>query len=1076
MHEKIKNAAKCAPILIKLTQQLRLIVCLTILGMSSLLAVSGFAQTTRTISGKITDSSNAPLIGVSIVVKGTTTGIISNIDGNYTLAVPTDAKILKFSFIGMIAQEIVLGNTPTINVILADKSIGMDEVVVIGYGTQKKVNLTGSIGTVNAKDLEARPVQNTVQALQGLVPGLNISATGNGGELNSSKTINIRGTGTIGQGSTGSPLILIDGMEGDPNSINPQDIENISVLKDAAASSIYGSRAPFGVILITTKKGKEGKTQVNYNNSFRMSTPILIPDMMDSYSFVNYFNDASINGGGGAVFSDHVVERVLAYQKGELAANDVVEPGSGGKWNYDFTNGNVDWYDEYYKKLSPSQEHSISISGGTKKFNYFLSGNFLDQSGLMRYGEDTFNRYATTVKVNSELSKYVSFGYTARYTLNEYSRATYMSDGFYDNVARRARPIRPINDPNGLLMSDGNYIDALENGGRRDQKQDWNVQQAKLTITPIKDWTIIGEMNYRTNTDFTHEVGLKSYAYFADGINKYQATTSMGNEYVYEYSNKSNFYSPNLYSTYSKSFGKHNLKVLGGFQAELYKTNNMSISRNDLISTSMAVINLTTNASPKVNGEYQNWATSGFFGRLNYDYEGRYLLEANLRYDGTSRYREDLRWNYFPSFSAGWNLARENFWEPMADVVGTLKLRASYGELGNQNTDVWYPTYLTIPTGTANGNWIVNGTQPNTSSAPGLITTSLKWETVRTMNFGVDAGALNNRLTGSFDYYKRYTDDMMGYAPTLPATLGTGVPRINNTNLITQGLELSLAWRDQIKDFSYGVSLNIADSKTKITKFNNETSDLSKYLSGHATNEIWGYSTIGIAKSQEEMDAHLAPLTNGGQNALGNRWGAGDIMYEDVNGDGKISSGANTLTDHGDLKVIGNSSPRYSFSFDVDMAWKGFDVRMFWQGILKRDFFPGGLTFWGATGGGQWWSTAFTEHLDYFRTEDNVLGANLDAYYPRPVFGDKNQKTQTGYMQDASYARLKNLQLGYTLPVSLTEKVHIQKLRVFVSGENLLTITQLAKSLDPESVGIGKQGGTVYPMSKVFAAGLSINF
>lgn len=1041
---------------------------------------ASFAQQVN-VRGVVSDASG-PLPGVSIKVEGTNSGAVTNGSGSFTLQANSTAS-LSFTFVGYKTQRVTLNarnrsasGDHVLNVTLLSDETALDEVVVVGFGTQKKVNLTGAVGTVDAKALESRPVQNAVQALQGLVPGLNISASGNGGELNSGKSINIRGTGTIGAGSKGDPLVLIDGMEGDLTALNPQDIESISVLKDAASSSIYGSRAPFGVILVTTKKGSSGAAKINYNTSFRNSSPVLLPDMMDSYSFVNYFNDASRNGGGGAVFDDKVVDRVLKYQNGELAANDVVELGSGGKWNYDFTNADVDWYSEYYGNKPLSQEHSLSINGGSDKWQYYASANYLDQEGLMRYGRDEFNRYTLTAKISGELSRFVRVNYSSRFVRQDYSRATYMSDGFYDNVARRARPIRPKYDPNGILMADVNYIDALENGGRRSEQQDWLYQQVRTTITPIKSWNIIAELNYRINPYYIHEYGFKSLAYMADGIGTYTATTSIGNEYVYDKAYRSNFFNPNIYTDFTHSVGKNNFKVLLGYQSELSKYNDLTASRNDLITHEVPVLSQTTSATPTISGQFQNWSTTGFFGRLNYDLDGRYLLEANLRYDGTSRYRKDMRWNWFPSFSAGWNIARESFWEPIANKVGTFKFRGSYGELGNQNTDVWYPTYVSIPTGTSNGSWLVNGVRPNTAGAPGLISSALTWETIRSWNGGVDIGAFNDRLTATFDIYRRYTDNMMGPAPSLPATLGTSVPNTNNTDLRTNGWELSLGWRDRVSSFAYGVRLNLADTRTVVTKYPNETNSLNTYLPGYYTNEIWGFQTIDIARSQEEMDAHLASLPNGGQNALGSRWGAGDIMYADLNGDGKISEGSRTVSDPGDLQIIGNSTPRYTFGLDLDASWKGFDFRMFWQGVAKRDFFPSGLTYWGTTSAGQFWSTAFTEHLDYFRLEDNLLGPNLDAFYPRPLFGDKNQRAQTRYMQNAAYARLKNLQLGYTLPASVTKNIRISNLRVYVSGENLVTITKLAKSLDPESAGIGRQGGTVYPLMKVVSAGLSLNF
>ncbi len=763
--------------------------------------------------------------------------------------------------------------------------------------------------------------------------------------------------------------------------------------------------------------------------------------------------------------------------EGKLDPKDVVLKRADGKWDYDYTNANVDWMQQYYRDWAPTQEHTLSLSGGSDKWSYYVSGNYLTQEGLMRYGTDTYDRYTTTAKLSGDISSSVNLQYTNRFVRTAYGRPTSMTEGFYDNVMRRARPNRAITDPNGKYMSDINYIDALQNGGRRKEENDFQTQQLKLTITPVKDVKIITELNYRTQTEFTHEDAFKNYSYLADGVTPYLALTSVANDYVYEYARKSYFFNPNIYGEITKSLDKHNFKVMAGFQSEWNKYRDLSASRKDLFSKDLPVIDLTSNLTPTVTGQVQEWATSGIFGRLNYDYDGKYLLEANLRYDGTSRFREDKRWNVFPSVSLGWNVANENFWEPIAKTVNTLKLRASYGILGNQNTNGWYPTYQTISTGIANGMWLVDGVKPNIASAPGLVSSSLTWEKIRSWNFGIDLGAFKNRLTGSFDSFIRFTDNGVGPGISLPATLGTSVPRVNNVDIKTSGFELSIGWRDKIGQVKYGARLNLSDSKTKVMSFPNETGNLDSYISGRYTNEIWGFQTIGIAKSVDEMTSHLATLTAGGQAALGSNWSAGDIMYADTNGDKKISKGANTIYDHGDLEVIGNSTPRYAIGLDFDVEWKGFDMRMFWQGILKRDYAPSGMVFWGTNSSGEWWSTALKEHLDYFRLDPNdPLGQNLDSYYPRPIFGGKNQNAQTQYLLDASYLRLKNIQFGYTLPGSLTQKVKIAKLRVFISGENLLTLTKLNDTLDPESIGIGRQGGTVYPLSTVYSCGLSANF
>lgn len=1032
------------------------------------------------VTGKVTDTKGEPLPGVSVLIKGTTTGTITDVEGKYSVEVGGSDAVLIFSFIGFKNQEVLVAQQTQINVVLEDETFGMEEVVIVGFAVQNKVNLTGSVGVAKAEDLEARPVANAVQALQGLVAGLNITTSGNAGELNSKKSINIRGTATIGEGSKGDPLVLIDGMEGDINSINPQDIESISVLKDAASSSIYGSRAPFGVILITTKSGKEGKTTINYNNSFRYNTPVMLPRMQNSWEFVNFFDDANFNSSNTHLYNDSFKQRVKDYYDGVLEPNDVALAASSGKWDYDYTNANVNWLKEYYKKWSPSQEHNISISGGAPKLTYYISSNILTQDGFMRYGTEGFDRYTTTGKFSGQLTNNIKVDYSTRFVRTEYARPTAMNDDFYNHILRRARPIRAIKDPNGYYMADINYALTMKEGGRHKEQNDVLAQQGKITITPAKDWNIIGEFNLKTDNNWTHWDQKRVYSHYANNPeNTYLALTSPANDVVYEYSFRSTFVNPNLYTNYTKKIDKHTFTVLAGMQSEQYKQRLLSAQRNDMISTNFPVLDLTTNnTSTSIKGNYDDWATLGYFGRLNYDYEGKYLLELNTRYDGTSRYREDMRWIWTPSASIGWNIAKEPFFQNLTPYVSSLKLRASYGVLGNQNTSKFYPTYLTIGNGTASGNWLVNGTKPNTATAPAeIISSLLTWEKVKTTNLGIDFRSFSDRLTGSFDYYIRNTIDMVGAGVELPVTLGLGSPAFNNTDLRTSGWELDLGWRDQKGGVSYGVRVNVSDARTKITRYGNPTGTLDKYVVDQFTGNIYGYTTIGIAKTNEEMNEHLATLPNGGQNALGSNWAAGDIMFKDLNNDGKINNGSNTIHDMGDLKKIGNNTPRFRTGINIDVAYKGFDMQMFWQGVLKRDYYPTGMVFWGTTGSGQWWSTAFKEHLDYFRADANhPLGQNLDSYYPRPLFSGKNQVTQTKYLQDASYMRLKNLQLGYTFKQPWLSVVKLQSVRAFVSGENLLTFTKLSKTMDPETAGIGAQGGTVYPLSKTYSFGISANF
>lgn len=1071
-------------------EELRLKVCVTLAVCMALLLNAPFLgaqNSTIKVKGVVNDAMG-PVIGASIVEKGNTgNGTITDIDGNFSLNVSSNSTLIV-SFVGYKAQEIPVAGKTFFTIDLKEDNEMLEEVVVVGFATQKKVNLTGSVGTATAKDIEARPVANAVQALQGVIPGLNISNSGNGGELNATKSIDVRGTGTVGKDasgnafSSGSPLILIDGMEGDLNSINPQDIESISVLKDAAASSIYGSRAPFGVVLVTTKSGKSGRAQINYNMNMRYSTPIKMPDMANSYEFVNLFDDAEYNGSGKHLYTDEYRQFVYDFMTGK--SDDYIwGNGSGGKWNYDYSANNVNWLKEYYRNTAPSQEHNVSVSGGSDKMTYYLSANYMTQEGFMRYGTEDYDRYTITAKISAQLTKALKVDYSNRWVRTDYERPTYMNDDFYNHILRRARPVRAVYDPNGYLMSDINYIGVMRDGGRHNEQKDAMAQQLKITVTPLKNWNIIGEMNIKTDNNWNHWEQFVVYSHYKDNPeNTYTALTSANKDQVSEYSLKTTYLNPTVYSNYNFSLKeKHNFTVLGGFQAEIMKYRDMEGARTGLVTTDLPVLNLTTDAdSYTLKGLYKNWKNAGFFGRINYDYNGKYLVEGNLRYDGSSRFRRGNRWILTPSFSLGWNVARENFWEKLADVVEVFKLRVSYGELANQNTTSWYPTYQTLGVTTNGGKWLQNGALTSVASVPGLISTSLSWEKIKNTNIGFDFGALNNRLTGSFDYFWRKTKNMVGPGVELPAILGATVPSTNNTDLTTFGWELSIGWRDKVGELGYGVKLNISDNQTRIDKYPNPTNSLSKYMAGELTGDIYGYTTIGIAKTQEEMDAHIASLPKGGQTAIGSKWEAGDIMYADINGDGKIDNGSNTLDDMGDLKKIGNNTPRFRTGITFDAQWKCFDFSMFWQGVLKRDFDPGenSMVFWGTTGSGQWWSTSFKDHMDYFRAEDTAspLGANVNAYYPRPLFNNKNHKTQTAYLQNAAYMRLKNLQLGYTLPKSLINKIGLQNVRVYVSGENLLTITGLSDTMDPETAGIGKQGGTVYPLSRVYSFGLSVNF
>lgn len=1051
-------------------------------------SVKAVAQVTqqqgKSVKGNIVDLSGEPVIGATVMIKGTTVGSISDIDGNFTLNI-NPGDILEVRYIGYKPQTVKYKDQKDLQVVLREDSELLDEVVVVGFGTQKKINVTGSVGTVSSKELDSRPVNNVSQALQGVVPGLNLSVNSDGGMINNKMNINIRGTGTIGQGSSASPLVLIDGVEGDMNVLAPQDIESISVLKDASSAAIYGARAAFGVILITTKSGKTDRVSVNYSNSFRFSKPITLPKMMNSRQFAQYYNRAAENQGQGAVFSDETMALIEKTMNNSWTDEEIrlglpsgTRPTNDDKgWRfYGEGHANTDWFKEQYKSVAPAQEHNLSVSGGSQKITYAISGSFLDVTGLVRHGGDNLQRFNLNAKFNIKFNDYVKLSYSSKWTRQEYDRPSYLTGLFFHNIARRWPTVAPV-DPNGHYTEPSEII-QMRDGGRDKEEQDWLTNYLQLIVEPIKDWKIYVEGSHRTEMTNGHWDVLPIYQYNPSNepVAIQNGDNAAGSSRVNESSNKVNFYSFNGYTDYSKTIGKHYFKALTGFNAELMKTRGVWGTADNLISPSIPTLN-TSSENMKTGGGYAHWSTAGFFGRLNYNYDERYIIEMNGRYDGVSRFIGSNRWGFFPSFSVGWNLGNENFYKDnlgvFAETLHTFKLRGSWGDLGNMNTNNWYPFYQTMPYGRETSNWLLNGTKQNTSGMPGIVSSQMTWERVRQWNIGLDFGAFNNRLTGSFDYFTRTTLDMIGPAPEMPSILGTGVPQINNCDMKSYGWELEIGWRDQIKDFSYGAKLVLSDAQQKITRYPNESKSLSAYYSGRKMGDIWGYQTKGIAQTQQEMNDHL--INN--KPTWGSNWGAGDIMYVDRTGDGQVNNGKNTLGDHGDLKILGNNTPRYKYGIFLDAAYKGFDFSMFFQGVGKRDYNLGGAYFWGASGQGMWQAAGFKEHWDFWRPEGDPLGGNTNAYYPKVIFSDnRNTQTQSKYIQNAAYIRLKNIQLGYTLPKQLTQKARINKVRIYISGDNMWTKSSISGVFDPETLGGDWGAGKLYPLQKTMSFGMNVNF
>ena len=1046
-------------------------------------ANAAVVQQQAVCKGTVVDSKGEPVVGASVfaVSNGHKKGSVTDLDGNFEIDGIASGSSLTISYVGYKTQQ-VTWNGKDLKVTLQESSEMLDNVVVVGYGTQKKVNLTGAVSVVSSKTLDSRPVTSVAQALQGEVPGLNFSVGNAGGSLKSRMGLNIRGIGTIGEGSNAAPLVLIDGSEGDLYSISPNDIESISVLKDASSSAIYGSRAAFGVILVTTKSGKEGRTNVSYNGNVRFSTATQIPEMPNSYDFARYWNDAAANSGGNAPFSQDMLNKIKNHINGTPAPGEEVTTtwqGTAANEPWSMYNGswdNTNWFKEMYKSAVPSTEHNISVSGGGNKVNYYISGAILSQRGLIRHGKDKLKRYNFSSKVTANLTDWATVTYNTKWIREDYSRPSYMTGLFFHNIARRW-PTNPVYDPNGHYVH-GNEILQMENGGIDATQEDKLFQQLALEFRPIKGWKIRLEGNYNTTNYHNHWDVLPIYYYDPDQhpiAAAWSGDYAAGKSNVGEAMSKNNYYNGRFFTEYNMILNdKHEFKFLAGLDMESNIYTNLSANQADLVTPLVPTLNNATNKVVGRGFSNTHWSTMGMFGRINYAYDSRYLAEFSIRRDGSSRFIGDKTWGTFPSFALGWNIANEQFFKPLNKTVNTLKLRLTYGSLGNTNTDQLYPWFLRQPISSNSSAWLVNGERVNTSGVPGLVSPFLTWERVQSWNIGLDFGLFNNKLQGTFDYFVRTTKDMVGPAPVKPSILGATQPKENNSDMRSNGWDLEVRWRDRVGQVNYGIKLVLSDDYQTITNFYNPNRLLSQWCAGKRMGDIYGYKVEGIAQTDQQMNEWLA----NNKPSWGSDWAAGDVMYKDLNGDKKVNSGKSTYDDMGDLTKIGNSLPRYRFGITLDANWKGFDFLIFMQGVGKRDFWDASPYSVGANTG-LWQSAAFKDHLDYWRpATDTNFGPNPNAFYPRPLFGagSKNFKTSDRYLQNAAYMRIKNIQIGYTLPMSIASKIGANRIRFYFSAENLATFTKMNKIFDPEATGGDWGPGKIYPLQRTVSFGLNLNF
>lgn len=1048
----------------------------------------------RRIKGNVSDAKGEPIVGATISEKGGTGGTITDINGDFTLDLAPDNAI-TISYVGFKPQT--LKPTDGIHVTLDEQAKGLDEVVVIGYGTKKKANLIGAVSTVGAEELKDRPVTNLGQMLQGQVPNLNISFnTGTPGEA---ATLNIRGKTSIT--NSGAPLVLIDGVEGSIDRINPNDIESVSVLKDAASAAIYGARAGFGVVLITTKNNKDGQAHITYNGRFSFSAPTTKTNFMtvgyDVARLVDEFNTATTGSSYSELNADDY--KMLEERRYDVTENPArpwaVVSQNDGLYHY---YGNFDWYNYIFNFSQPTWNHNLSVNGGTEKMNYMISGGMNDHDGLYALSTDKYSTRTLMAKFNAEVTPWLKVFSTASLFKSKYKQAgyDYEDGGNVANLAFHAMPwIVPVN-PDGtnvyILPNSNNkpadgFAAMLRTGNGFTQVGKTEQTYAIGAVLKLMEGLeLTGKITYR---NYAKEKLARS-ASFVYARKPGQELTANGwpfNNRLKDGRDTYENYVYDFYANFHRTFANvHNVSAVVGTNYERGHYKFVEPSGRDLTSEVLNDLSLST-GEKSVKSSQNEFALMGYFARLSYDYAGKYLVEANMRYDGTSRFPRNHRWGFFPSLALGWRISEEAFFEPVRPTISNLKLRASVGSLGNQITDnsakfnnnTFYP-YMRLITlkPTTNLNYIFDNAQAVYASLGAPTSGSLTWETIVTQNAGLDVGLFNNRLSLVLDVYSRTTKDMLAAARALPAVYGYNAPYENNGELRTNGFELVVGWNDKFnlagKPFYYGVNLTLADSKTKITKFKgNESKVLGQDYEGMEWGEIWGYRIKGIYQSdQEAIDRGVD------QSFLGTRFTdkAGDLIFDDVDGSTKIDQGKGTLDDHGDLVRIGNAMPRYNYGITVNMAWMGFDFSMFWQGIGKQNVYPGGnnMLFWGP------YARAYSSFIPEDFPSKVWSKNNRNAYFPRPVADLARSfamsRPNDRYLQNLAYCRLKNLTVGYTLPKTLTKKVYLEKVRLYFSGENLFITSKLKSDyIDPEQM-MHDTNGRVYPFSKTFSFGLDVSF
>ncbi len=1043
------------------------------------------------VSGQVLDESGMPIPGASVYQKGTTVGTTTNFDGEYSLNVTGNNPVLVFSYVGFQTQEIPVKGRNIVQVTMTSDVQDLQEVVVVGYGVQKRANLTGAVSTVDTEVLEARPITDVARGLQGTTPGLTISAPS--GQIGDNPMIKLRGNvGTLGTDGGAEPLILVDNVEV-PNlqMINPQDIENISVLKDAASTSIYGARGTWGVILITTKKGQRNTAPtVSYSNNFSWQTPTTMPEIapaadgaeMALAAVRRRIPDLPSFGTVGMYFDDLAVQKMREWEQ-QYGGQDLGPEMVLGR-DFEIRDGRLFFYrswdamDLFVKEWTPQQKHDLSVSGGSENTNYYLGLGYLDQVGVLKTNPDEYQRYNVNLSVNSSITDWFSTRANIQYNSSSTTQPFYFSSATYDPwyYVTRWPAVYPYGTYEGHPFR--NHISEVEQANMNEYTDNMTRITLGGTLTPIDDLSIDFDYTHDRNEGHEHRVGgvLSAYNFWSTGSNlvyePYSSASYNRVEYASDWSNRN---TAKAFATYNKLLGEdHDIKIIAGGDYEEYEYWYHSSERRNLIDPDKGELDLAT-GDQFVNGDRNKWKNLGFFGRINYSFQDKLLLEVNGRYDGASLLSADKKWAFFPSFSAGYVLSEEDYMDFSKPYLSFLKLRGSWGSLGNPNASLGSIYRIMNP---SNSGWVIDGADRVTVGTPPAQPASLTWETVTTLDLGVDARFFQNRLGLSFDWYERVVSDMHSAGVTLPNSFGTGAPKRNYGELTTTGFEIAADFKHSFDNgLNISATATLTDYEEEITKFANSTMRIYNNYEGKMLGEIWGYETDRLYQ-ESDFNADGTPVAGiPSQELYENSWfqyGPGDVKYRDLNGDGVINYGTETVGDSGDMKVIGNSTPRWQYGFRIAADWKGFDLSVFMQGVGKREMWANGPVVIPGYRYNEGW---YAHQLDYWTPE------NTNAFYPKPT--DQSQSNtirnfmpQSRYLQDMSYLRMKNLTVGYSLPGNITESLGMNKFRVYFSGENLFEWDNLDMPLDPEvdytSAGLNDPNtfGRVYPFRRNLSFGI----